>query len=185
MRAFTQACQGVESVETSARVLRFFWASTYVCNTFTTEFVDGSRFAPKLGLMRIKTTVKSSAALFMFALSGATTSAAPGDAMTLARDFATCQGRYAAQVDYDGLMGREIGEAAQHAAMFAELVETVMPIDAAPDALETIYTSRQGALGVHWNLLHSADFAFNDRLATHARNKAQRDLQMCNMLVLG
>ena len=127
----------------------------------------------------------ASATVLFIALLGSTAQAAPGDAMALARHFATCQGRYTAQVDYDGLMGRKIDEAEQHAAMFAELVETVMPLDADTDARKTIYASHQGALGVHWNLLHAADFSFDDRLAQHARNKAARDLQMCKSLVLG
>ncbi|MEL6807250.1 MAG: hypothetical protein AAFO97_05680 [Pseudomonadota bacterium] len=133
--------------------------------------------------MSIKTRAKTPTLLFSLVFWGTTTHAAPGDSMALARDFATCQGRYAAQVDYDRLMGREIDKSAAAAKMFEQMPDAVAPTD--PDARKEIHTSQQGALGVHWNLLHSADFSADDRLARHARDRAAHHIRMCETLVLG
>ena len=108
--------------------------------------------------------------------------AAPEDHIATARDFATCLGRYAAQEDYDRLMGRDVTQAAARAAMFGELLDAVAPVE--PEAERALRKSRKGAEGAHWTLLHSADFSFDARLARHAQHTAARNIAMCEMLVL-
>lgn len=109
--------------------------------------------------------------------------AAPFGTSTLARDFATCQGRYAAQADYDRVMGRDVADVVARAAQFDELLAAIVP--AGSEAEHAIRTSRKGAAGAHWTLLHSADFSKDSRLARHALNTARRNIAMCEMLVLG
>ncbi|MEM7630836.1 MAG: hypothetical protein AAF227_02285 [Pseudomonadota bacterium] len=109
--------------------------------------------------------------------------AASDETSNLAQDFATCLGRYAAQQNYDRLMGRDVSEAAARAQMFGELLHAIAPAE--DDGLRALRKSRKGAEGAHWTLLHSADFSFDPRLAHHAQSTAARNLAMCEMLVLG
>ncbi|MEL7164157.1 MAG: hypothetical protein AAFY52_01940 [Pseudomonadota bacterium] len=99
--------------------------------------------------------------------------------------FVTCQGRYAAQEDYDSLMGRDASLARARATAFEDLVAAVLPTDITEADKRAIGQARRGALGQHWGLLRAGALARDTRMARHARAQAARHLAMCEMLVLG
>ncbi|MEL7093541.1 MAG: hypothetical protein AAFN94_17580 [Pseudomonadota bacterium] len=103
----------------------------------------------------------------------------------LVDNFVTCQGRYAAQEDYDSLMGRDASYARARAAAFGDLVAAVMPVDISDADKRAIGQARRGALGLHWSLLRTGALARETRMARQARAQAARHLAMCEMLVLG
>ncbi|MEM6760844.1 MAG: hypothetical protein AAF601_15325 [Pseudomonadota bacterium] len=103
----------------------------------------------------------------------------------LVENFVTCQGRYAAQEDYDSVMGRDPSFARARAAVFGELVAAVLPVDISDAHRREIGRARRGALGLHWSLLRAGDLSGNARMARHAHAQAARHLSMCEMLVLG
>ena len=148
-----------------------------------TKFIDGLRFVPNTGRMSRKTRAKPTLIGLIFGAALPMAATAAEDHNTLALDFATCLGRYAAQEDYDRLMGRDVALASARAAMFGELLDAISPTE--QEATRALYKSRKGAEGAHWTLLHSADFSFDARLARHAQDTARRNIRMCEMLVLG
>ncbi|MEO1363066.1 MAG: hypothetical protein AAFU86_04730 [Pseudomonadota bacterium] len=133
--------------------------------------------------MSRKTRLKPTLIGLLFGLIAPLAQAASDENTTLARDFATCLGRYDAQQDYDSLMGRDVTQATARAQMFGELLDAIASGDG--ESLQVLQKSRVGAEGAHWTLLHSADFSFDARLARHALTTAQRNIAMCDMLVLG
>ena len=102
--------------------------------------------------------------------------AASDETSNLAQDFATCLGRYAAQQNYDRLMGRDVSEAAARAQMFGELLDAIAPAE--DDGLRALRKSRKGAEGAHWTLLHSADFSFDPASPT-TRKAPLRETSQC------
>ena len=125
--------------------------------------------------------LKAVAAAFLLSLGAPPNSAnaASDEVDPLAGHFATCLGRYSAEADYNRLMGRDVSRVAARAILFDEMLHAIA--DDAP----VLEKSRNSAAGAHWALLHTADRSFDARMARHAALTSQRNIAMCEMLVLG
>ena len=135
--------------------------------------------------MSIKTWANATAIATIITLAAPVLHAASETDRGLAGHFAACLGRYAAEENYNQLMGRDVGAAPERMAVFDELLASVTPADADRATKRALIRTRSGAEGAHWSLLHSADFSINDRIARHAKATAARNLALCEMLVLG
>lgn len=122
----------------------------------------------------------------LWLLAGQGALALPGQAAERARDFATCLGRYAAEMDHHRLLGDDTAQAAQRYATFAALLEAVQP-DAVADGLapRRLLAYRSGAKDAQSRLLHQAQYSVDARRARHARSLARQYLASCDRLFLG
>ncbi|MCT4553405.1 MAG: hypothetical protein N4A53_01850 [Pelagimonas sp.] len=112
--------------------------------------------------------------------------ALPGQAAERARDFATCLGRYAAEMDHHRILGRDPSEAIQRYTTFRTLLDAVQP-DAVADGLPArrLLAYRSGAKEAQARLLHQAQYSFDARRARHAMALARQHLASCDRLFLG
>ena len=116
-------------------------------------------------------------------LSGAAAQAMPDRIEDRAMVFASCLGRWSAEREHGWLVGGADGAAEAHLALFETLLEAVTPL-AEVDG-PALLNQRITAKMAQKTLLSTAALHTDTRLRLRATRAAQRQLAVCDMLVLG
>lgn len=122
--------------------------------------------------------------LTLFVVSATATPAAASN--DLLREFASCAGRYGAQLDHAWLMNDpDFGTTATRRRVFAELVDALLP-GARDDGLPTHQPLawRVDARMAHAQLLQVATFGTNPSAREPARQLASDYIRACDQLLL-
>lgn len=124
------------------------------------------------------------ASLFLLAIAAFPLRAVTFDAAELARNFASCLGRYSATMEHEWLLGRDGAQASAARRQFEALLEAVAP-DARMAGLggAQFLHIRIEAKQAQAQLLTYASFGLDPRRARLARANAERLLDGCRMLV--
>ncbi len=124
--------------------------------------------------------------LILFSLATPARSGTLDPIMDLSQQFASCLGRYSAELEHRFLLGEPAEQSIARRDLFKDLLFAVAPN---ADNLEgngaRILSLRVEAKHAQKRLLHTATFNGNQRLARHAKARALREIQTCDMLALG
>ncbi|EAQ02952.1 hypothetical protein OB2597_16260 [Pseudooceanicola batsensis HTCC2597] len=107
--------------------------------------------------------------------------AAPGDLSDPVTVFATCAGRFSAEMEHRWLVGRDPDRAARHRGAMIDLLDAVVPnVDG-----RAVLARRIEAKHAQATLLMRADFNVNAEDARQARVLADAALSRCAALIAG
>lgn len=130
-------------------------------------------------MSRLKTLV-----LTLTAVSGLAgpLAALPREPQERTQIFATCLGRYSAEMEHDWLVGEDAEDAQTHREMFEMLLFDVAPASGmtGPEILDL----RIHAKMAHAQLLQTATFHTDPERKRLARAAVQRAIRPCEMLIL-
>ena len=112
--------------------------------------------------------------------------ALPADPVEQARVFASCLGRFSAEMEHDWLMGGDGEAARKERRLFESLLDAVLP-DASRGGLggARLLHMRIEAKHAQARLLQAAQFQDDPRRAERAGRVALRHVSQCRALVLG
>ncbi|GGE31910.1 hypothetical protein GCM10011360_19850 [Primorskyibacter flagellatus] len=111
----------------------------------------------------------------------ATGTAAPGEPGDTVALFATCAGRYSAEMEHRWLIGHDATEITRHRRAMIDLVDAVRTPDQGPRVLAW----RVEAKVAQAMLLQRADFNTDPADAGRARDLARLALSQCGALIVG
>lgn len=117
---------------------------------------------------------------------GTSLAALPLDVREQAQSFASCLGRYSAQMEHEWLMGRDGADASERRRLFESLLDAIQ-MDAQDAGLNgsDILHIRIEAKFAQARLLQLATFSDDTRRAGQARLRAHALLGNCQALVFG